>query len=82
MRTLRKGLEVSIVDNCAVIILPNGDMAIMNETASFMIEKMQAGASQDEVISQTADYYGIDSSIIRHDINDFLTDLESHSLLS
>lgn len=82
MRILREDLEVSIVDNCAVIILPNGDMAIMNETASFMMEKIQAGASRDEIVSQTANYYGIDSSIIGHDIDDFLTDLESHSLLA
>lgn len=82
MKVLREELEVSTVDNCTILVSPNGDMAIMNETASFIMGKTQTSSSWDEVISQTRNYYGVDSSTIRQDLDDLLDILKSHSLLA
>lgn len=82
MRVLREDLEISTVDDCVVIVLPNGDMAIMNETASFMIEKLQCCTSRDDVVHQVASHYDANPMVVSQDISDFLADLKSYSLLA
>lgn len=81
MKIFKEELNISTVDDCTVVTTANGDIAIMNETASYMIETLCKEQSIEDSIAEIANHYKTEANIIKYDIDNLLAELAAYSFL-
>lgn len=81
MKIFKEELNISTVDDCTVITTTNGDIAIMNESASYMIETLCKEKTVEDSIAKIANHYETEANVIKHDIDNLLAELAAYSLL-
>ena len=54
----------------------------LNDTAAFLWQKCQSSTSQEELESSLLDEYEVDPDTAKKDIEEFITTLREHELLS
>ncbi len=81
MKIFKEELNISTVDDCTVVTTTNGDIAIMNESASYMIETLCKEKTIEDSIAKIANHYETETNVIKHDIDNLLAELAAYSLL-
>lgn len=72
MKIFKEELNISTVDDCTVVTTTNGDIAIMNESASYMIETLCKEKTIEDSIAKIANHYETETNVIKHDIDNLL----------
>ena len=81
MTTLRKDATVSSVDGCSVISMESGDLAVLNETASLMLDELLRDTPHGEIAMKVSRRFDIDSATAENDLASFIEDMDARSLL-
>ncbi len=81
MMVLREDAGVSTVDGYMVLTMEGGDLAILNETASLILEELLQGSSRSKIAAKVSSQFDIDLPTAKMDIEDFIAEMNSHSLL-
>lgn len=58
-----------------------GDSFILNETATFILQKIKDGLSEQEILNLLLNEYDVNSTQAEKDLHDFITQLKIFNLL-
>lgn len=81
MIVLRQDADVSSVDGCTVLTMEAGDLAVLNGTASLMLEELLQGTPHDEIATKVSNLFDVDSPTVERDLASFIEEMDGHSLL-
>lgn len=79
---IKKGLIVQKIDNETVIYdVEQAKMHTINETASFIFQKIKTIKNSEEVVNKLVKKYNITKDEARKDVNDFIKTLIKQKIL-
>lgn len=81
MIELRPDARASRIDGCIVLTMEDGDLAVLNEEATLVLDELLHGASCGEIAAKMANLFDVDCRTASRDILSFVDDMDAHQLL-